>query len=130
MSEAEIWEIMWMAVDCSLGCITALLTMCFAYIAAAYLVGNRLSGAQTIVVTLIFFVGTGMMTIGMFGAMSRHVQFISMLRPLYPNQGFIAGDYWVPVWTCLMIAITLASAYFMYQIRRNPSLGAGEAKSL
>ena len=102
--------------------------MCFAYVAAAYFVGNRLSGTQTMLVTLIFLVGTGMMTVGLFGTLSRYVQFISMLRPLYPGQRFIVTDYWVAIWTSLMVAVTFASAYFMYQIRRNPALGAGLPK--
>lgn len=130
MSEAETWQVMWLAVENSLGCITVILTMCFAYIAAAYFVGNRLSRTQTLLVTLVFLTGAGMMTVGLFGTLTRYVQFISILRPLYPDQRFIMTDYWVLIWTGLMAVITLASTYFMYQIRKDPTLGAGAAKPL
>jgi hypothetical protein len=122
MSEAEIWQLMFMAVDSSLGCVAAILTMCFAYIAAAYFEGNKLSRTQALVITLIFVGGAGMMTVALFGTLSRYYQFNMLVRHLYPDERFVAGAYFVRVWTGLMVTIALASVFFMYQIRRNPQL--------
>lgn len=128
MSEAEIWQIMFMAVDSSLACIAAVLTMCFAYIAAAYFKGNRLSGTQSLILTLIFVAGAGMMTVALLGALSRFHQFVVLVKPLYPDEQFVAaGAYFVRIWIGVIVAMIAASVFFMYQIRRNPILGAGMA---
>jgi len=105
-----------------------LLTIVFAYLATAYFVGGRLTGFQTLVVSGLFVYSAAMSTLGLYGGLLRTLDFISQLQQIHPDEQFVIGDSMSRVAPSLYAAVTFmavpVSLLFMYQIRKNPKLGA------
>ena len=105
-----------------------LLTIVSAYLAVAYFVGSRLTRVQGLLVSLIF-VGAAITTIaGIYGGSLRAVEFASQLQQIHPDRLFmLAGRMGrlVPgLSAALNFSLIPVSLLFMYQIRKNPKLGA------
>jgi hypothetical protein len=64
------------------------------------------------------------MLIGLFGAVTRMVYLASQLQQMVPDQTFIATRGIARAFVTLATLSIPVSLFFMYQIRRNPTLGA------
>jgi hypothetical protein len=119
MTEAELWELMFMSVGNGTASLSVLLTITFVYLAAAYFLGSKLSNFQTVVVSTLFVFGSGVATIGFFGALMRALEFVGQLQEIHPDRYFILSDNSVLAFTVLMAAAVPVSLLFMLQIRLN-----------
>ena len=128
MTEAELWQLLMMASGSTSSSFNLLLTIVFAYLATAYFVGGRLTGFQTLVVSGLFVYSAAMSTLGLYGGLLRSLDFISQLQEIHPDEQFVIGDSMSRVAPSLYAAVTFmavpVSLLFMYQIRKNPKLGA------
>ena len=129
MTEAELLELMCIWTQSVQGTFGLLLTVLFAYLATAYFVGNRFNNFQAIVVSVLFAFGAGFMLIGLFGAMTRMVYLASQLKQMLPDQMFIASPGIARAFLTLTALSIPVSLFFMYQIRRNPKLGAASSQA-
>jgi hypothetical protein len=124
MTEAEYYELTFMAFDTTSGNFSLLLSILFAYLATAFFVGNRLTGFQAMVVSFLFVFAASIMVASTYGSMQRAMSFVYHLRQLHPEEFFIMS---APFANALLVLMSLSipvSLYFLYQIRRNPGLGA------
>lgn len=124
MTEAEYYELTFMAFDTTSGNFSLLLSILFAYLATAFFVGNRLTGFQAMVVSFLFVFAASIMVAATYGSMQRAMSFVDHLRQLHPEEFFMMS---APFANALLVLMSLSipvSLYFLYQIRRNPGLGA------
>jgi len=94
----------------------------------AYFIGGRLTRVQGLVVSLIF-AGAAMTTVaGIYGAVLRAAEVASQLQQIHPDKLFILAGRMGRLAPGLSVALNLSlvpvSLFFMYQIRKNPKLGA------
>ena len=129
MTEAELWELMFMSVGNSTASLSVLLAVTFAYVAAAYFVGGKLSNFQTAVVSTLFIFGSGVATIGFFGALMRALEFVGQLQQIHPDRYFILSDNSVLTFTALMAAAMPVSLLFMLQIRLTSKHGPDDLQN-
>ena len=128
MSEAELWDMMFAIAGNATSAFAGLTTMVFAYLAAAYFVGSRLTGFQALVVSSFFVFFAGITTAGLYGTLNRGVDFAEQLQKLNPDRRFYMDE---PLLFPLVVLCALTiptSVFFMYQIRRNPKTGASQEK--
>ena len=128
MTEAELWGLLISFSERAASFGAQLLTIVSAYLAVAYFVGSRLTRVQGLLVSLIF-VGAAITTIaGIYGGSLRAVEFASQLQQIHPDRLFmLAGRMGrlVPgLSAALNFSLIPVSLLFMYQIRKNPKLGA------
>jgi len=123
MSEAELWELFFQASDAVGMGATVFLTVVSAYLAAAYFVGAKLGRYQVTVVSVLFVLFAAFAASMTFFAFKRLFYFVALLEG---RHGFVR---YLPDGTPLLLIaldaiMVVAALYFMYQIRRNPRLGA------
>lgn len=129
MTQAELWQLQLMAVSNSIDGIGVLLTVLSGYLLAAYFVGHRLSHYQAALVSTFFVLGTGLGAFMTFVQLRRAFFFIEQLGSQYGVQSYmpnIVVTYLAGTLLCLLVP---AALFFMYQIRRNPALGAGQGQA-
>ena len=124
MTEAELLELLCSYSQNTQGMFGLLLTVVFAYLVTAYLVGHRLSSFQLAVVSVLFIFGAGFLVIGIYGSMLRMVVFIEQLQQISPDQTFVVSRGFILGFTTIAALSIPVSLFFTYQIRRNPELGA------
>jgi hypothetical protein len=124
MSEAEIYELALMTFDSAANQVGLLLTLIFAYLATAYFVGGLLTRFQTAVVSFLFIIAGSIFTLGLYGTMQRSISFVDRLRDLHPEEVYIMSETWAVSMTILLALAIPVCLFFMYQIRRQPRLGA------
>ncbi len=124
MTEAELLELLCNYSQNTQGMFGLLLTVVFAYLVTAYLVGHRLSSFQLAVVSVLFIFGAGFLVIGIYGSMLRMVVFIEQLQQISPDQTFVVSRGFILGFTTIAALSVPVSLFFTYQIRRNPELGA------
>ena len=125
MTEAELWELMAANVGNGSSMFSALLTLIFAYLATAYLVGRKLTVFQTLIVSALFIWGAGMAALSVHGNMNRALWFVQQLARLHPDESFLLNRSFIHSFS-IMAALSIAvSLYFMYRVRRNPKLDTG-----
>jgi len=124
MTEAELWEMMLAVAANATSAMAGLTTMVFAYLAAAYLVGSRLTRFQAFVVSSFFVFFTLITTAGMYGTLVRGVDFASRLQKFHPAKRFFMDETLVFPLLGLCVLTIPTSVFFMYQIRGNPKISA------
>jgi hypothetical protein len=125
MSEAELWEMFPEAMSVTSSVFSVQLTVNFAYLATAYFVGRRLSTFQALVVSFLYVFGAGILTLSFFGVLNRGVEFAARLKEIDSDLFFIVTPLFATTFSALLALSIPVSLFFMYQIRRNPALGAG-----
>jgi hypothetical protein len=125
MSEAELWEMFLEAMSVTTSVFSVLLTVNFAYLATAYFVGRRLSGFQALVVSFLYVVGAGILTLSFVGVLNRSLEFAARLKEIDSDLFFVVTPFYAVTFAALLAFSIPVGLIFMYQIRRNPSLGAG-----
>jgi hypothetical protein len=129
MTQAELWELHLMAVSNSIDGIGVLLTMLSGYLLTAYFVGHRLGRYQAALVSAFFVLGAGIGAFMTLVELRRALYFIDQLGSQYEVQSYVPNTvmtYLVGTLLCLLVP---AALLFMYQIRRNPALGAGQGQA-
>jgi hypothetical protein len=128
MTEAELWGLLisFSAQGIVFG--GQLLTILSAYLAVAYFIGSRLTRVQMLVVSAIF-AGAGITSVaGIYVAILRAVEFASQLQQIHPDKLFVLTGRMGRLVPELSDALNFSpipmSLFFMYQIRKNPKLGA------
>lgn len=127
MTEAELWQLFFAANERVGDTFSGLLTVTFAYLATAYFVGKRLSAFQTLVVSFLYVYAAGLLAVSSSTLLNRQLEFGVLLQELNPDRFFLIGMGLMLVYTVLLALSIPVSLFFMWQIRRNPALGAGSA---
>jgi hypothetical protein len=128
MTEAELWGLLISFSERGANFGAQLLTIVSAYLAVAYFIGSRLTGVQALVVSVIF-AGAAITTVaGIYGGTLRAVEMASQLQQIHPDRLFMLAGRMGRLIPGLSAALTFSlipvSLLFMYQIRKNPKLGA------
>ena len=128
MTEAQLWGLLISFSERGDSFGAQLLTIVSAYLAVAYFIGGRLTRVQGLVVSLIF-AGAAITTVaGIYGAVLRAAEVASQLQQIHPDKLFILAGRMGRLAPGLSVALNLSlvpvSLFFMYQIRKNPKLGA------
>jgi hypothetical protein len=119
MTEAELWHMHLLAGENTFIGMDNLATIIFAYLAAAYFVGGKLSRFQAALATVFFvFVATVFSAIA-FTEYRRTIYFLSELEKNYGVSAMLPNDVILPVGAIVIALLIPACVYFMYQVRRN-----------
>ena len=129
MTQAELWQLQLLAVSNSIDGIGVLLTVLSGYLLAAYFVGHRLSRYQAALVSTFFVVGAGLGAFMTFVQLRRAFYFIEQLSSQYGVRSYMPNTVMTYLGGTLLCLLVPAALFFMYQIRRNPSLGAGQSQT-
>lgn len=129
MTEAELSQLLFMAIEASSGNFTTFLTITFGYLATAYLVGHRLTAPQAHAISALFVIGSILGMLAIFGPYQRAVDFAAQLETLHPGWTFMANQGLLYAGTTLIPLSVVVSLYFMYHVRRNPRFGWNERES-
>ena len=124
MTEAELWEMFFESANMATSVFSVVLTVNFAYLATAYFVGKRLSGFQTLVVSFLYVFGAAILTMSFAAMMNRGMEFGAKLQAIHPDRFFLMSPVFITTFSALLALSIPVSLFFMYQIRRNPKLGA------
>jgi len=127
MTEAELWHMQLLAVDNSIGGASILLTMISGYLAVAYFVGSRLSRFQAAMLSTFFTLGAGLGAFMALVQFRRAGYFIERLSAQFGVQSYMPNTAMTYVAGILLFLLIPAALFFMYQIRRNPRVGADRA---
>ena len=129
MTQAELWQLQLMAVSNSIDGIGVLLTVLSGYLLVAYFVGHRLSRYQAALVSTFFVLGAGLGAFMTFVQLRRAFYFIEQLSSQYGVRSYMPNTVMTYLGGTLLCLLVPAALFFMYQIRRNPSLGAGQSQT-
>jgi hypothetical protein len=131
MTEAELWHVQLLAVDNAIGGVSVLLTVISGYLAVAYLVGNRLGRFQVALISTFFTLGAGLGAFLTLVQVRRAAYFIEQLGTQFGIHSYMPNAAMTYFAGTVMFLLIPAALFFMYQIRRNPTLGAdrGQAAS-
>ncbi len=121
MAEAELWELIAVHAAIAMTAFNIYLTVTFAYLIAAYLVGAKLSKLQTGLISGLFIFSAGSGWLAMVIYLRRAAIFQDMLASeseIYARTFLMGGKFW-SVYMAILLAFGMAvSLYFMYDIRR------------
>jgi hypothetical protein len=121
MAEAELWELIAVHAANAMSAFNIYLTVTFAYLIAAYLVGAKLSKLQAGLITGLFIFSAGSGWLAMVLYLRRAAIFQDMLASeseIYASTFLMGGKFW-SVYMAILLAFGMAvSLYFMYDIRR------------
>jgi hypothetical protein len=129
MTQAELWQLQLLAVSNGITAFGLLLALITGYLVTAYFAGSRLSRYQAAVVSLLFLLGAGLDAIMLFAETRRAYFFIDRLTLEFAVQSFTPSIFTVYLMGTLLALLIPAALIFMYQIRRNPKLGAGPGQA-
>ena len=121
MSEAELWQMMLLASENTFGGLAGIATIIFAYLAAAYFVGAKLSRFQAALATVFFTTVAGCWAFFTWVFYRRAIYFMRELTENYGIESFAPNDAIIPIFAILLGLLITACVYFMYQVRRNAS---------
>jgi len=129
MTQAELWQLQLLAVSNGITAFGVLLTLITGYLVTAYFAGSRLSRYQAAVVSILFVLGAGLDAFMTFVQLRRAFYFIEQLSSQYGVRSYMPNAVMTYLGGILMYLLVPAALYFMYQIRRNPALGAGQGQA-
>ncbi len=129
MTQAELWQLQLLAVSNGITAFGVLLTLITGYLVTAYFAGSRLSRYQSAVVSTLFVLGAGLGALMIFTETRRAYFFLDQLKLEFAVQSFKPSTFTVYLMGTLLALLIPAALLFMYQIRRNPNLGAGRGQA-
>jgi len=127
MTEAELWEMMFLEIGNSASAFNALLTIVFAYLATGYLVGRKLTVLQALGVSVLFIWSATMTALSVHGNLNRALWFVERLAQLHPDEPFVLNRIFLHSFSVMATLSISVSLFFMYQIRRTPQVGVASA---
>lgn len=97
---------------------TVYFSITFAYISAAYLVGDALSRFQCFAVSLLYVVSASIFGGSTIGYADAWITVKMQHRSTLDDVWMMQDMGWVPVTVIMVIATTSLSLYFMYDVRK------------
>ena len=125
MTEAELWNAHLLALGNGNGGLESCLAIIFAYLAAAYFVGAKLSRFQVTLGTVGFVMAFGLTAFVSFVEYRRCIYFIDRLAANYGVEPFSPNAVVLPFIAVVMALLIPGCIYFMHQIRSSPKPGEG-----
>ena len=95
------------------------LTIIFAYLVAAYILGAKFSKSQTIIVNACFVGFSASGIFGVRGSGMRCLEFVAEVQALNPERGFALTPAVLWVVVAIMLAGILGGLKFMWDIRHS-----------
>ena len=123
MTEAELWQMMLLASENTFSGLAGVSTVFFAYLAAAYFVGAKLTRSQAALATVFFIASAGCWSFFTFVFYRRGIYFMHELSENYGIESFAPNDSMLLVFPTILALLILACVYFMYQMRKNSRPG-------
>ena len=124
MTEAELWHMMLLAIEDMSAIFETLLTIFFAYLAAAYFVGRKLTRFQVALVSIFFVLAAGVTAFMGLVVWRRATYFLGQLVDRFGVESFAPNRSLIVVSAIVLALFVPACVVFMYQTRRHPQLGA------
>ena len=118
MTEAEAIEAL---ADVAANCATyfsVFMSLTFAYLTVAYLVGASLNRFQLILTTAIYVLSAAMMAGTIVTWTGAWLELYHREQTVFSGSRIADLPYWVETLAILLAAVVIASVYFMYDIRR------------
>jgi hypothetical protein len=127
MTETDLWHMMLLAADNTFSGMAGIASITFAYLAAAYFVGAKLSRFQAALATVFYTISTGSWSFFTFVFYRRGIFFMRELEENYGIESFAPTDAFLPIIATALGLLIPACVFFMYQVRRNarPDAAAG-----
>ena len=125
MSEYELLELMNGTIDSMGNCFTIYLSIVSGFLIVAYLVGQKLTLPQTLIIGVLFVFGAGLQVWGIHAygvAVREYLEQKADLSPLTPYQEGILNDNGGTMFAILMSVGIAASIYFMWSVRHPRTL--------
>ena len=116
MTQAELWELIIAYNSGVLNGIAIYFSALTGYLIVAYMIGDKLTGLQSAIITVGFFVFQSLITFGTVGQASRAVFLIGKTSEEYQS-GIMITDTIVIVLICLLIGGVAAALKFMWDVR-------------
>lgn len=120
MSEAELWHMQLLAADNAASSLEGVMTILFAYLAAAYFVGKNLSRFQAALVSFFFVIAGATSSFMALVEFRRAAFFMEQLTERFGVASISPNHIIIPVYGVVMALLIPACVYFMYQMRRHP----------
>ena len=120
MSEYELLELMNGTIDSMGNCFTIYLSIVSGFLIVAYLVGEKLTLPQTLIIGVLFVFGAGLQVWGIHAygvAIREYLEQKAVLSPLTEYQEGILNDNGGTIFAILMAVGIVASIYFMWSVR-------------
>ena len=116
MTQAELWELIIAYNSGVLNGIAIYFSALTGYLIVAYMIGDKLTGLQSAIITAGFVVFQSLITFGTVGQASRAVFLIGKTTEEYQS-GIMITDTIVIVLICLLIGGVAAALKFMWDVR-------------
>jgi hypothetical protein len=123
MTEAELWHMMLLSIEDLSANLETVLTIVFAYLAAAYFVGNKLTRFQAALISFFFVFAAGMAGFMSLVMWRRATYFVDQLVSRFGVESFSPNRPLLVLFAILLALFIPACVFFMYQIRRHSELG-------
>lgn len=123
MTEAELWHMMLLSIEDLSANLETVLTIVFAYLAAAYFVGKKLTRFQAALISLFFVVAAGVAGFMALVMWRRATYFLDQLVNRFGVETFAPNRPLIALFAISLALFIPACVFFMYQIRRHPKLG-------
>jgi len=124
MTEAELWHMHLLAVENTSAGLEGVATIVFAYLAAAYFVGAKLSRFQATLATVFFVLAGAISSFFAFVEYRRAVYFMQELGANYGVESIAPNSVLVPVIGVMLVLLIPACVYFLYQTRKMAKTGS------
>ena len=118
MSESEAIEAL---SDISANCATyfsVYISLTFAYLTVAYLVGSALSRFQLTLITAIYLLSSTLMGATTIIWVDAWLKINQREQTIFSDHAMVTALPWIPGLVILLMSVVIASVYFMYDIRR------------
>jgi len=125
MTEAELWNAHLLALGNGNGGLESSLAIIFAYLAAAYFAGAKLTRFQATLGTVGFVMAFGLTAFMTFVEYRRCIYFIERLSTDYGVEPFAPNLVMLPFIAVVMALLIPGCIYFMHQVRSSPTRGKG-----
>ena len=116
MTQAELWELVIAYNSGVLNGVAIYFSALTGYLIVAYVVGEKLTGLQSAIITAGFVVFEALITFGTVGQATRAVFLIGKTSEEYQS-GIMVTNTAVIVLTCLLVGGVAAALKFMWDVR-------------
>jgi hypothetical protein len=117
MTEAELVEALTSYHDLLFNVLSIYLTVTSGYLAVAYVVGDKLTTHQVVVISVLYLFFALVSTWGAFGYAMRGIDYVEPLQVLNPDQMYYGHPAAAALTALLLLGGILASLSFMWSIR-------------
>ena len=120
MTNAQVLEAVNMHVGNFVTTLSVYLTLTFAYLTVIYLVGERLSKVQLVIVSCLYVVWAAVFSAGAITHLISHDSLIATYPHVFTS--FMWHLPWATLGTVIVLLGSLASLFFAYDVRKKGSI--------